>query len=118
MPRIPIDYTKTIIYKFVCNDINIKDIYIGATTDIIRRKSLHKSNCNNDTCSAYNLNIYKVMRNNGGFNNWTMLQIEQFKCNNKMESDVRERYWLELLSANMNSYTPNRTLEECKEYNK
>ena len=48
MPRIPIDYTKTIIYKFVCNDINIKDIYVGATTDMIRRKAKHISVCNNE----------------------------------------------------------------------
>ena len=118
MPRVKIDYSKTIIYKFVCNDLNIKDIYVGATTDMIRRKAKHKSVCNCESNKSYNCKVYQLIRNNGGFNNWTMLQIENFPCNNKMESDVRERYWLELLGSNMNMKIPSRTQEEYQEVNK
>jgi len=42
MPRTPIDYSKSIIYKICCNDINIIDIYIGSTTNFITRKAEHK----------------------------------------------------------------------------
>ena len=47
MPKLPIDYSKTIIYKIVCNDTNITDCYVGHTTDFTRRKQLHKNDCNN-----------------------------------------------------------------------
>ena len=47
MPKLPIDYSKTIIYKIVCNDTNITDCYVGHTTDITRRKAHHKCSCNN-----------------------------------------------------------------------
>jgi hypothetical protein len=42
MPKKLIDYSKTIIYKIVCNDLNIKDVYVGHTTNFIKSKALHK----------------------------------------------------------------------------
>ena len=47
MPKVEIDYSKTIIYKLCCKDINITDIYVGHTTNFIKRKNEHKSDCNN-----------------------------------------------------------------------
>ena len=46
MPKNNINYSNTIIYKIVCIDLNIKDLYIGSTTDSYNRKSNHKSKCN------------------------------------------------------------------------
>jgi hypothetical protein len=112
MPRTPINYNNTIIYKIVCNDINIKDIYVGATTDTIRRKQNHKHTCNNENSKEYNRKIYQTIRANNGFDNWTMLEVEKYPCSNKAESDIRERYWLETLNANMNSQIPNRSIQE------
>lgn len=41
MPRLNINYQNTIIYKFVCNDINIfKEEYVGNTTHFINREKL------------------------------------------------------------------------------
>ena len=45
MPRKPIDYSKTIIYKIVCKNPEIKHLYVGHTTDITTRKRLHKQDC-------------------------------------------------------------------------
>ena len=112
MPKTPINYNNTIIYKIVCNDINIKDIYVGATTDMIRRKQNHKHTCNNEHSREYNRKIYQTIRTNDGFDNWTMLEVEKYPCSNKAESDIRERYWLELLHANMNSQIPSRSIEQ------
>ena len=53
MPRTAVDYSKTIIYKIVCNDLNVKDIYVGSTTDFTKRKNKHKSCC--DTNSFYKI---------------------------------------------------------------
>ncbi len=112
MPRQNINFSKTIIYKFVCNDLSVLDIYVGSTTDIIRRKAQHKSVCNNQNSKFYNFKIYEIMRNNGGFINWSMLQVEAYPCENKMQCSVRERYWLENLTANMNMQIPGRTQKE------
>ena len=43
MPRKPIDYFETIMYKIVCNDLSILDCYVGSTTDFTRRKAEHKN---------------------------------------------------------------------------
>ena len=50
MPLIPIDYSKTIIYKIVCNDLNICVVYVGSTTDFIRRKNEHKPTIHKNCC--------------------------------------------------------------------
>ena len=35
------EYANTIIYKIVCNDLNITDCYVGNTTKFTNRKSPH-----------------------------------------------------------------------------
>ena len=52
MPKIPIDYSKTIIYKIVCNDLSIKECYVGHTINMTKRKCCHKSTCNNEKDKA------------------------------------------------------------------
>ena len=42
MPRIKIDYSNTMFYKIVCKDLDIKDFYVGHTTDFKTRKNCHK----------------------------------------------------------------------------
>ena len=66
MPKHEIDYTNTIIYKLVCIDINIKELYVGHTTNFTKRKYAHKYGCNNETSKKYNLHVYQFIRNNGG----------------------------------------------------
>jgi hypothetical protein len=120
MPKQFIDYTKTIIYKICCNDLNITDIYIGHTTNFIKRKAHHKSNCNNPNSKSYNFKIYNIIRQNGGFENWSMIEIEKFQdCNDINEASAKERYYYELLNAKLNTNCPGRNKTEYnKEYNK
>jgi vacuolar-type H+-ATPase subunit I/STV1 len=114
MPKKEVDYSKTIIYKIVCNDLTITDIYVGQTTNFINRKSHHKKAVNNENLKIYNLNIYKKIRDNGNWENWSMVQIEQYPCTNSNEARTRERYWYEQLNANLNTICPFR--ENKKEY--
>ena len=116
MPKQPIDYSKTIIYKICCKDINISDIYIGHTTDYIRRKAQHKFSCNNPTDKSYNFYVYQYIRNNGGWENWDIVEIEKYNCNDKLEASKRERHWVEELKATLNKYIPSRTDKEYKNY--
>jgi hypothetical protein len=115
MPKQFIDYTKTIIYKIVCNDLNITDVYVGHTTNFINRKAKHKSDCNNPNSKSYNFKIYNSIRNNGGFENWSMIEIEKFQdCNDINEASAKERYYYELLNAKLNSNCPGRNNKEYK----
>ena len=118
MPRTSINYQNTTIYKIVCNDLNIKDIYVGHTTDFTRRMSQHKSSCKIITNNSHNLKIYQSIRINGGWNNWSMLEIEKYPCNDSNEASSRERYWYEILNANLNTHNPNRSIKEWFELHK
>jgi len=114
MPKTSIDYSKTIIYKIVCKDLNVKDSYVGSTTDFIRRKQQHKNmsiNYFNDS-KSWHRKLYVAIHDNEGWENWEMIEIEKYSCNDKNEACARERYWYELLNANLNSQTPLRTEKE------
>jgi hypothetical protein len=122
MPRTPIDYSNTIIYKIVCNDDSITDLYVGSTTDFKRRKSSHKNSCNNINNNAHNYKLYKLIRENGGWYNWTMLEVEKFNCIDGNEARAKERDVYNQLKPSMNSIKPQITdieyIEQITEYNK
>ena len=113
-----IDYNETCFYKLCCKDISITEIYIGHTTDMRKRKWQHKSSCNNEKGIKYNLNVYKFIRDNGGWDNWDMIEIERFEAIDGYDATKRERYWIETLKASLNSYIPTRTNKEYREDNK
>ena len=113
-----VNYSNSIIYKLCCKDPEIKEIYVGSTTNFYRRKQEHKSNCNNSNCKNYNSNVYEFIRNNGGFDNWEMIEIERYNAIDKQDLRKRERYFLEQLEASLNMYIPITTIEEKKEYRK
>jgi len=108
------DYSKTLIYKITCNDDTVTDIYVGHTVDFNKRRNNHKSKCSNENSKGYNLLIYQTIRANGGWNNWSMSEVEQFPCENKTEAIAREGYWYKELNGTMNICVPSRTK---KEYN-
>jgi hypothetical protein len=98
-----IDYQNTVIYKIVCRDLSIKDLYVGSTTNFNNRKRGHIASCEFESNPSYNLKLYQFIRLNGGWDNWSMEEIERFPCDNSNEALTRERYWIETLSANLNS---------------
>ena len=101
------DYSKAVIYKIYCKDEKVTDIYIGHTTCFYQRCILHKSTCNNENAKGYNIKIYKIIRENGGWENWNMTIIENFPCNDIYEAKERERYWIEKESSTLNVTIPN-----------
>ena len=118
MPRKEIDYSKTVIYKIVCNNLNVKDVYVGHTTGFTKRKASHKGVLNCPNHHSYNLKVYTTIRDNGGWENWTMIEIEKYPCNDKNEACSRERHFYELLNANMNIQCPTLDIEKGKKYRK
>ena len=82
MPKDDIDYSNTIIYKIICNDETINDVYVGHTTNFTKRKYFHKSACAN---LDNKLKIYNIIRQNGDWDNWDMVEIAIYNCKDKTE---------------------------------
>ena len=95
MPRTNINYSNTIIYKLYCKDLSISQLYIGHTTNMRRRKYSHNWKCNNDN-KSYNSKVYTFIRENGGFDNWDMIEIERYPCNNLNEAKKKKDIILKL----------------------
>ena len=74
------NYEKSSIYKLCCKNVDVKEIYIGSTTNFKRRKNAHKTSCNNEKGKKYNMNVYSFIRENGGWNNWSMILVEEVCC--------------------------------------
>ena len=118
MTKYKTEYQNTVIYKIVCNDLNITDCYVGHTTNFRHRKSSHKHICSNAEHKDHNVKLYQNIRNNGGWINWSMVEIEKYPCNDSNEAHARERYYYELLNASNNTYYPNRNHDEWTDANK
>ena len=108
------DYSKCQIYKIVCKDPKIKDCYVGNTCNWIKRKSKHKQSVNCENDKGYNYKKGIIIRENGGWNNWEMVLIENFPCENDLQARSKEREWLEKLGATMNGQNPIATKEDIK----
>lgn len=104
-----IDYSTTEIsfYKFACNDPEIKSTYVGHTINFIARKAHHKKCCNGEHYKPHNLKIYQIIRANGGWDNWRMIEIESRLVKDKRESERIEQEFMEQLQVDMNTYNPN-----------
>ena len=118
MPRKPINYESAVVYKICCKDVNIVDIYIGSTTNFTKRKYKHRDCCCNVKRKGSGVYVYMFMREHGGWENWEMVEIEKVKCNDSNELHTRERYYFDLLKANLNKNVPTRTVEEYREHKK
>ena len=115
MPRLAIKHENTIMYKLVCNDLNITDLYVGQTTNFTKRKNSHKCDCYNEGRINYGFKVYRFIRENGGWSNWSMIEIEKFKCDDSNEAHKRERFWVESLNATLNCKIPSRERTEYYE---
>jgi len=99
------------IYKICCNDENITELYVGSSQNLEARISKHKSTCNNSNNKQYNCKVYKFIRENGGWDNWNVFEIETLECI-KYEAHLKERYWIEILQSTLNKLIPTRTQQE------
>jgi len=107
-----VNYNKGIIYKICCKDTKVKEEYIGSTCNWYKRKNCHKSDYCNENNKNYNYAVYQCIRANGGWDNWEMIQVEQYSAKDKKDLHTRERYWLEQLKCVLNKQTPSRSNAE------
>ena len=123
MPLKEINYDKTHFYKIVCKDTNIKDCYVGHTTDFTSRKYDHKSKCNNENHKCFTMPVYQFIRENGGWENWDMILIDTLECENNLKARAKEREFIEKLNATLNIHKKlyvsyEETIERQKEWEK
>jgi len=119
MPRLAINYENACIYEIVCKDVSITQRYIGSTTNLIKRRYEHKSDCNNEKRKNYNYYVYQFIRDNGGIANWDIVLIEKvIDCKDKENLHKRERFYIEEKKAELNKCIPLRTKKERYEENK
>ena len=106
MPKVEIDYSNTIFYKIFCKDINIKELYVGLTTNFVQRKHGHKQSCKNEKAPNHNCKLYNAIRNAGGWENWQMEIIAFHNCKDSYEAHKKEQEYFESLNATLNSVEP------------
>ena len=106
MPKVDIDYSNTIFYKIFCKDSDIKDLYVGLTTNFVQRRHAHKQSCKNEKAMNHNCKLYNTIRNSGGWDNWQMEIIAFHNCNDSYEARKKEHEYFEKLGATLNSIDP------------
>ena len=104
MTEIKTDYSNTIFYKIFCNDPTVTELYIGHTTNFVQRQIAHKQCCINSTIGTCKL--YKVIRDNGGWNNWKMKIIAFHDCDDLFSARKQEQHYFEKYKATLNSIEP------------
>jgi hypothetical protein len=112
MPRTPIDYSKALIYKLVCLDPTITEIYVGSTTNFNERYRNHKKACYYPQAKGHNSKVYEYVRNNGGLDNFRMELVEYYPTDDKLKLLKREGELIRELNATLNSEIPGRTTKE------
>ena len=107
------DYSKSKIYKIVCNIAGL--IYIGSTSQpLCRRIQDHKNDYKRYLNGKHNyVSSFKILEND----NYNIILVEDFPCETKEQLHARERYWIENTEC-VNIYIPTRTDKEYYEQNK
>ncbi len=64
-----------LFYKITCKDDEIDVCYVGSTSNWKQRNISHKSSCYNPNVKDYNSKKYQTIRENGGWDNFKMVEI-------------------------------------------
>ena len=97
-----IDFSKGIIYKIEAID-NKDLIYIGSTSNFIKRRSDHKSRCNNPKDQAHNFKLYRMIREHGGWDAFKCEIIKAYPSQNKKELLTEEEKYRKNLNSTLNT---------------
>lgn len=103
-----IDYTNGKIYKLVCGNLT----YYGSTIQPLYKRLYQHKKCKINLSSKHLFNL--------SIETDTPVKIylvEKYPCNDKMELERRERYYIENYEC-VNKQIPTRTIKEWREANK
>lgn len=100
------EYTLTnyVMYKICPKNKDLNYCYIGQTTNFTNRKRQHmKNTINENDKKHYHLKHYQVIRDNGGWDEWEIIEIEKFNGKTNLEARMREQELIDENNANLNS---------------
>ena len=89
------------IYK-IYSDFH-DDFYIGSTTNLVNRIQAHKYRCNNLSYKKTNYKIYKTIRENGGWDNWQIVEIDKLINVTSIQARQCEDKWILQLKPTLNT---------------
>ena len=108
-----VNYANSVVYKIMSLNPEVDEIYVGSTTAFRKRKHDHKTNCSNENAKYYNRYVYKFIRENEGWENWSMVIVKKYPdITSKMELLKKEKKWMKKLNATLNQNVPGRTKKE------
>jgi hypothetical protein len=91
-----------LIYRVFCKDPSITDCYVGHTTKSIKSRMYHhEKTCCNSGYLHHNKKLYKFMRLNGGFENFTYEILDGFKSD-MISARKAEQYWIDFHNPTLN----------------
>ena len=115
MPKTPRDFSQGLIYSIVCKtDASL--LYVGSTTNLTQRKNTHKTACINENSKIYNLQVYVMIRANGGWENFVMKPIKEFPCENNIQLTIEEERIRVEMQAKLNTRRAYVSPEQKQEY--
>ena len=85
----------------VINDIALCSV--GSTANFKERVRAHRKSCNNKNHSNYNLKLYNIIREHGGWCEFKMIEIGTAQQLTKREAEKIEENYRVDLKANMNT---------------
>ena len=94
----------------------MKERYLGYTTNWAQCVEYRSDEY--DYGSNANSKLYTFVRENGGWNNWDMIEVERFEAIDGNDARKKERYWIEELKATLNNKLPTRSNKEYIEQHK
>ena len=99
----------------MCRNNKITECYVGSTTNLTSKKSSHHLRCINENDPKHHYQVYKFIRDTGGWDNWNFVLIKHFSCKDNDELRARDQHFYELLNSTLNSRPPFATDEYTKE---
>lgn len=104
----PVDYSKSKIYKIVCNITG--ETYYGSTTQpLTRRLAKHVNDIKSPSTKRY-CSVKPIIERG----NYDCILCEECPCENREQLHAKERTWIETNKC-INKYIPNRKPNERKD---
>ena len=75
--------------------------YFGVTTNYRRKQIELKTACCNQNNRLYNNAMNKTIRENGGWENWRLVEVEILYNTTKQDAEIRMEYWNDIYTNNI-----------------
>jgi hypothetical protein len=90
------------MYKIRPKNADLHYCYVGHTSNFEQRVKHHTAAANIGSNKSHQ-KVYETIRNNGGWDEWEIIEIERVTCKTKLEARIREQELIEECGANLNT---------------